>query len=156
MTKPKVLRKVNRSGLQKEPHLIWNAFIDLIALTDYEDLSEIQRVAHLAFWYESEVQNGGHLQYFENRGVAQIDETLAALETLGAHCHRKILRAASEHIHSNPRGKIFTVEEYISRAAEGEYEKYDSAYGECQPTMNEYLEAYLQTNLNEFVELEIK
>ena len=154
MSKPKVLRKAKRSGLREEPHLIWNAFIDLIALADYEELSEIQRVAHLAFWYESEVQNGGHLQYFENRGTAQVDETLAALETLGAHCHRKVLQAAAGHIYSNRRDKVFTVEEYISRASEGEFEKYDSAYGECQPEMNDYLEAYLQANLNEFVELE--
>jgi hypothetical protein len=154
LSKPKLIRKVKRSDLETEPYLIWNSFIDLIALTDYEDLSEIQRVAHLAFLYESEVQNGGHLQYFENQGVARIDETLAALETLGADCHRKVLQAASEHIDSNPRDKILTVEEYISRASEGEYNKYDAAYGECRPEMNEYLEAYLQANLNEFVELE--
>jgi hypothetical protein len=154
LPKPKVIRKVYRSDLEQEPYLIWNSFIDLIAVTDYKALSEIQRIAHLAFWYESEVQNGGHLQYFENRGVGLIGETLAALERLGAICHRKVLQRASEGIASGPRGKLLTVEEYIRRASEGEYDKYDSAYAECQPEMREYLEFYLQAHLNEFVELE--
>lgn len=154
MSKPKILRKVNHSDLQKEPYLIWNAFIDLISLTDYEELNEIQQVAHLAFWYESEVQNGGHLQYFENRGLTRLNETLTALEKLGAHCHRQVLQAASEIRRSNPGDRILAVEDYISRALEGEYNKHDSAYGNCQPGMNEYLEAYLKDNLKEFVEFE--
>ena len=154
MSKPKVLRKVNRKALQKEPYLMWNAFIDVIALTDYENLSEIQRVAHLAFWYDSEVQNGGHLQYFENRGLARLSETLTALERLGAHCHRQVLQVASEHIRCNPRGRILTVEEYVSRALEGEYDKHDSAFGKCQPEINKYLETYLSEKSNEFVEFE--
>ena len=154
LPKPKVIRKVYRSDLDQEPYLIWNSFIDLIAVTDYEDLSEIQRIAHLAFLYESEVQNGGHLQYFENRGVGQIGETLDALERLGAICHRTVLQAASEGIASDPRGKILTIEEYIRRASEGEYDEYDLAYAECRPEMREYLETYLRANLKEFVELE--
>ena len=56
---------VEAGAAGREPHLIWNAFIDLIAIEDYGDLSPIQRKAHLVFWYESEVQNGGHGQYFE-------------------------------------------------------------------------------------------
>jgi len=46
------------------------------------------------FWYESEVQNGGHLQYFENCGTERLAETIAALGSLGAPCHQEVLREA--------------------------------------------------------------
>jgi hypothetical protein len=42
--------------------------VNLPSSEDYANLSEERRPAHLVFWYESEVQNGGHLQCFENRG----------------------------------------------------------------------------------------
>jgi hypothetical protein len=42
-------------------------------------LSAEQRPAHLVFWYESEVQNGGHFQYFENRGTEHLAATIEAL-----------------------------------------------------------------------------
>ena len=48
------------------------------------DLTPEQRRAHLVFWYESEMQNGGHLQYFENRGAEHLEETVYALGLLGA------------------------------------------------------------------------
>jgi len=62
-------RMLTKPQVDAEPFRIWNACVDLLATEDYRDLGKEQRPAHLVFWYESEVQNGGHLQYFENRGV---------------------------------------------------------------------------------------
>jgi hypothetical protein len=59
--------KVSRKRLHDDPAAIWNEFVHLLAMSKDSELTEIQRVAHLVFWYEHEVQNGGHLQYFENR-----------------------------------------------------------------------------------------
>ena len=72
-------RTVSRIAAEREPHLVWNAFIDPLAMEAYEDLSPVQSVAHLDFWYDAEVQNGGHDQYFENRGTGLIAESVAAL-----------------------------------------------------------------------------
>ncbi len=55
-------------------------------MEDYDDLSPEQRPAHLVYWYESEVQNGGHLQYFENRGTEHLAAAVKALGSLGAIC----------------------------------------------------------------------
>jgi len=69
----------------------------------YADLNDIQSVALFAFWYDSEVQNGGHLQYFENkfkhfqnREQLLITTTLKALKILAAKEQSDILTAASE------------------------------------------------------------
>jgi hypothetical protein len=67
-------RRLTQQQVDAQPFRIWNAYVDLLAMEDYHDLVEQQRPAHLVFWYESEVQNGGHLQYFENR-----QETIDAL-----------------------------------------------------------------------------
>src|SRR5437016_4501842 len=70
--------------VEAEPFCVWNSFVNLLAKHSYEELSAEQRPAHLVFWYESEVQNGGHLQYFENRGVEHLAKTIAALGLIGA------------------------------------------------------------------------
>jgi hypothetical protein len=36
------------------------------------------------FWYDSEVNNGGHLQYFENQGTNHLTETINTLKKLKA------------------------------------------------------------------------
>jgi len=76
---------------------IWNAYVDLLAMEPYDELAEEQRPAHLVFWYESEVQNGGHLQYFENRGTEHLGETVEALGVLDASCQQQILREAGSY-----------------------------------------------------------
>lgn len=58
------VRTLMKQELEHSPWLVWNAFVDLLATEKYEDLSPEQRPAHLVFWYESEVQNGGHMQLF--------------------------------------------------------------------------------------------
>ena len=49
--KPKELEKTR---VDKEPYLVWNAFIELI-INKPNALSNIQSMAHFAFWYDSEV-----------------------------------------------------------------------------------------------------
>ena len=85
-------RKVKRQDIEAHPYVLWNDFVDLLATSDYKDLSQTQRVAYLAFLYDSEVQNGGHLQYFENRGTGRVEESIGALDRLGAPCQRDVLR----------------------------------------------------------------
>ena len=64
MVKPIELAK---SEVSDKPYLVWNALIQLITESNHEDLNEIQSIPLFAFWYDSEIQNGGHLQYFENK-----------------------------------------------------------------------------------------
>lgn len=91
-----ILRTISKNLLVESPYEEWNAFIDLIATEDYENLNQIQRVANLCFWYDSEVQNGGHIQYFENKGTERVYETIKALKSLGASKQAYILGEASQ------------------------------------------------------------
>src|SRR5262245_49103291 len=87
-------RHVRSEDLVREPYLVWNAFVDLIATEDYEEMTPVQRTAHLAFWYDAEVQNGGHHQYFENSAGLRAPQTIIALRSLGLGPQASILERA--------------------------------------------------------------
>jgi hypothetical protein len=75
-----VIRRLSKKDVNESPFLIWNTFVELMVDEEFESLNDIQRVAYLCFWYDSEVQNGGHLQYFENRGIDMLAESILALK----------------------------------------------------------------------------
>lgn len=140
-------RSIERKRAQQEPHLIWNAFIDLLAMEDYAELSPLQRKAHLVFWYDSEVQNGGHGQYFENRGVEQLPETIQALTDLGLSCQATVLtRAAVALSAGGPQADWAEVlkDSFIAEI--------DAAFHDSTPTVAEALERHLAAHSAEYVE----
>jgi hypothetical protein len=149
-----IRRKINRKESQDKPHLIWNAFVDVLATSEYVELSSVQQIAYLAFWYDSEVQNGGHLQFFENSPNENFNNTLKALEQLNAKCQQKIFDSALTRWQSIPRENIETVEEFISEALEGEFSDFDNAYYGCQPELTQILEEYLNKHTDEFIGFE--
>ena len=148
-----ITRKLSKTTIEERPWEIWNSFIDLIATENYDDLDPIQQVAHLCFWYDSELQNGGHLQYFENRGTNLLQATLDSLQKLGAGDQFNVLQKASELYLSIPRHKIETVEEFVDTALEGEYDDFDSEYYDCTPEITNLLDDYLKNYRDSFLEI---
>jgi len=140
-------RTVERARLRLEQHLVWNAFIDLLAMEDYGALSVIQRKAHLAFWYDSEVQNGGHGQYFENRGVSRLSETTAALRDLGLECQAEVLSRASAALSTTEPGA-----DWADTLPDSFIDELDAAFHRCTPTVTEALEQHLARHIAEYVE----
>jgi hypothetical protein len=128
---------------------LWNEFIQAIA-GSYEALSVVQRPAHLVFVYESEVQNGGHLQYFENAGVQRLDGTISALKLLGATCQAGVLSESSRVFLGRARKGITNKEEYVAAALGGDFDQFDESFHACSPALIECLDRYLQTHLSSF------
>jgi len=144
-------RPFTKKQVEAEPFRIWNAYVNLLAMEHYENLSSVQRPAHLVFWYESEVQNGGHFQYFENRGADQLSATIDALGSLGATCQQQVLREAGELWLSRTRPRIQTPQEFCDTALEGEFNVFDSRFHACSPTLQACLEAYLSRHRSSFI-----
>jgi hypothetical protein len=155
-----IRRTVNRSEYEENPYAAWNAFVDIIAMESADDLSEIQQHAHFAFTYYSEVENGGHLQYFENQSIqhgdakAQAIKALAGLEAIGAVEHRAVLSQAIDRWMATSRRRIGSVEEYVETASQGEFDDLDKACWQCQPEITVWLERYLDSHFADFIELE--
>ena len=152
MTQPTMRRKISAQQLDKEPYLLWNEYVDLLAMSDYSLLTQSQRTAYLAFWYDAEVQNGGHLQYFENQGIGYLDETITALASLGAVCQRDVLSRARVKYELTLRPKNQSVTSYIEVALQDEFGEFDQMYHSCHPGIMEFLKLYLEANESEFIE----
>jgi hypothetical protein len=120
----------------------------------YEDLSSEQRPAHLAIKYESEVQNGGHLQYFANGRGQHIDETIGALGLLGATCQQQVLREAVAVWRSHARRRIQTAHEFCETALEGEFCDFDRRFHACTPSLRQHLESHRSQNRSRYVSIE--
>lgn len=149
-----VKRKLSKQIIEQEPYLVWNSFIDILAMEPEHNLSDIQKVAQRTWWYDSEVQNGGHLQYFENSSEKDYRTVIESLIAIGAKDHVDILIKASEQYLRKKRRSIKTVLQFVKKAKEGEFDHYDFRYYEVKPDMNHYLEEYLNTYQNDFIEFE--
>lgn len=144
-------RVLTRREAEAEPFCVWNAYVNLLAKENYTVLAPEQRPAHLVFWYESEVQNGGHFQYFENRGTVRLNETIKALGLLGAACQQQVLREGGKLWLTRDRQRFQTAEEYCEAALEGEFDMLDSRFHACSPSLQECLETYLARHQSLFV-----
>jgi len=144
-------RTVDRQAAEIHPYLIWNAFVDLVGMEAYASLSDVQRRGHLVFWYESEVQNGGHLQFFLNRGTDLLEETLSSLEAIGLLCQAGVLRGAIDRWLMSERRAPDSVEESVRLAREDELGEFDEAFHRCSPSVQEALERHLESHRDEYV-----
>jgi len=132
-------------------------FIDIVACCCMTEMNEIQKKAALCFWYDSELQNGGHLQYFENmtmRDTTDYQEVAEALNWLGAKSQSEILLKAVAIRKTEKRGIIKNAFDYVVRAKEGKYDALDTEYYNCEPNMNLLFQDLIEKYQNEFVIIE--
>lgn len=74
----------------------WNRFITEICMRDCASLNERQRDAVICFWYDAEMQNGGHSAYFESERCAAPAETESAIRRIGGDAIADNFRKAAE------------------------------------------------------------
>lgn len=66
-----------------EKALRWNRFLNEICFRDLETLSEIQKIAVLCFWYDTEMNSGGHSGYFDSCPDTVPQELIHAIFVVG-------------------------------------------------------------------------
>ena len=142
---------VTKAALAENSGADWNAFIQLLAVTDYDDLAPSQRPAHLVFWYEFEVQNGGHLQYFTNRGDERGEETVQSLGVLGADAQGQVLEKALARWRSAVRLPPVDAQEYAAIALEIELEDLDRAFHDCPTQLLDVLIRHFAEHEADFI-----
>ena len=149
------VRHLTKAEMEAFPEgAVWNAFVNLLAMSEAKDLSETQIPAFHAFWYESEVQNGGHLQYFLNRGADEATNAVRSLRTIAANQHADLLERALRSWQGFERDRPSTSEEYLMlEATDGEFSEYDDSFYAIAPEMNHFLQMYLDKNTDHFVRI---
>jgi len=144
--------QVSRKAFEAFAGVRWNAMNNLCALSDIRDLTPIQRIAHLAYSYASEVENGGHYQYFANMADCDHHEVIRALEAVGAAEQAIILGDALAAIRLTPVETPETVEQYLEGETLASLTRYDEAFAACRRSVFECLENYLDQHEPEFIE----
>jgi len=145
-------RLLRQSSFEEDPAAAWNAFLDVVAVHDPQMLDPSQISAGLAFMYDSEVQNGGHFQYFENHGLGLVSATIEALRVLGAISHAAILSEAGSVASEKDWGLISSPLRYVSEEAELDLTALDDRYHLCSPTLEEYLVRHLSEHPEWYIE----
>jgi len=133
---------------------VWNAFVELLAMSDAAELAQEQLPAQRAFWYDSEVQNGGHLQYFLNRGIVEARNAIGELRRLGAAQFGDLLERAVSVWDEQQRKPPTTSSEYVQLSQANEFGQFDAEYYSMSPTLIEILEANLSENQDQYVMIE--
>lgn len=109
----------------------WNNFID--GVCERETLSPIQKMAVLCFWYDAEMQSGGHSGYFDCYPETVPEELIAALN-----------RIAYKEIADN----------YQMALNEGEKDGYmdtDEVYYAFEPSLFDCLRDFIDKNKDEIL-----
>lgn len=152
-----VLGRLQRAEIDSAPdpkRAVAEAVFGLIFDRDEAELTPRQRVVRLALVYENEVDNGGHLQYFHNQGMADLAELRRALAEIGADGQREILEQAAQYAIQHPVDPADSLEGYHERATEQEFRGFDTAFYACRTRIGDDLLAdYIQAHRAEFVEL---
>ncbi len=65
-----------------------------------------------------------------------------------------MLAQAIDRWKAKSRRKIATVDEYEAIARQGEFNDLDKAYSKCKPSITDLLQCYLESQFEEFIELE--
>ena len=94
MAKAPPIRWITPADRKWTADVVWKAFVELMDGAEVESLSKIQRIAFLAHRYDSEARSRGHARYFADRDKKTVNETVRALESLGALEHAQVLRDA--------------------------------------------------------------
>ena len=117
-----------------------------ISSAKYEELNDKQRVAYLASIYANEVNNGGHYQYFENKGIEHVKETIKSLKIIGARKNADILKKAYKQYVSEKRQHPETVTAFVAEESKEEFLEYDTAFYNTEPEIPDLIEIYLEEN----------
>jgi hypothetical protein len=148
-----IKRKISKELIGKERGLIWNAYVDLVCMEEYEDLTEIQQIGKALFWYENEVMNGGHLQFFLNRGIEELDLTIKALKFVGHNEFIQLLEDAKAIYTKLDFSNIVDKETYIEMALEDHFDQCDEKFYQIDLSLYALQLGLLLDFQQEFVEI---
>lgn len=108
-----------------------------------DQMTRPQRVYYLAWNYDSEVQNGGHLQYFVNSTGADYPAALSALEEIGATQSAAILAGAIADVGLDSETQQPDMEVEITKEVEDKLAKRNDPFYDSDESIDWLLKLYV-------------
>jgi len=148
-----VLFKFSRKKAAKHPEARWDALNEFLAFADITDLTPVQRVAYLAYWYSSIILAAGHREYFLNSKYSYHAETVAALRTIGTMAHADTLVAAQRAVSiASERAPEEYEDRHLAGVEFADLFEFDEAIERCNPSVPDALMGYLDKHEAEFID----
>lgn len=139
---------ISRSDYEGEAWQRWNAFPALVSEVEIETLSDELKELYRIFWYDFEVQNGGHVQFLSNWGLEFASRTILALRNHNLETQSMVLyNAMNEILKKTPNpGQLTKKMDFINAAMSEEAQKADRAYASSKPKIVVMLQEYVEKN----------
>jgi hypothetical protein len=145
------LTTISRAELDADPGARLWALVDYLAEHPRAQSRDDVRPFWVVYAYASEVDNGGHLQFFHNRGTIEAAETIQALRSIGASKQAELLGACLRQVEREPVPRVGSLDEYSTLAEDRSFSDEDHEYYRQQPDVLELLERHHARLLEELV-----
>ncbi|MCL2847420.1 MAG: DMP19 family protein [Firmicutes bacterium] len=108
-----------------------------------------QRYVFAIEWYNAEVCNGGHDQFYGNSTGIVWEDVMNGLKTIGAKKHYDIIKKSIKKMGGNPSKDSEEREEKLEEL-EPDFEKLDMKFYELDEELDEKLQKYILDNAKDF------
>ena len=132
--------KITKSEIETHSPNVWNKFIDSLMVNTGKNISKlelthIQKVATLCFWYDAEMNSGGHSEWFDCYSDVKSQDLIKAIDEIGAKkCSENLIKA-------------------IKIGEDDDYMETDSIFYELEEDFNKKIEQFVYKNINEFFDV---
>ncbi len=162
-------RKISNEMIANDPYVFWNQFVDMMAMEDYGTFDELQKKVNLIYVLDSECQNGGIFQYFDNEGLSKFDDLIDALKFFNLDEYitylSRIMGLRNEIGVTNVDSDLEFVQkalveygyEFESDIIESKFDRIvgeiEMEYNDIKPEIMSFLEIFVSDNIDKFFEL---
>ena len=117
-----------------EEDIRWNRFIDEVCYREITILSLVQKMAVLCFWYDAEMNSGGHSGYFD-----------CYPDTIPEELYYAIIEVGNKKIADNYK-------KALNFGEDDGYKETDNTYYGYVPSLCDFLMEYVENNKEKIFE----
>lgn len=129
----KILNKGEQKAQLTDEAQRWNRFIGGICMKERSALSSCQKAAVISFWYDSEMNSGGHSGYFDCYPDVKAEDLIWALSEVGAQAY------------------IENFKDAVSTGEGDDYVNTDETFYSIKPSLADILMEYIEDHRDDIL-----
>ena len=119
-------------------------------INDLAPFTTPQRYVFAIQWYSAEVNNGGHVQFYDNSTGIVWEDALKGFEAIGAFRNVEIIKESANRIGGRPSKNREERQRQLD-SCDSDLFDLDMQYYEAEDEMTMLLYAYIRKNINDFL-----
>lgn len=117
---------------------------------DLEGFTDAQKYVFAIEWYLSEVNNGGHDQFYFNSTGIVWEDAMNGFEVIGLNENYEIIKESARRLGGNPSKDRFTRQEQLEKF-QPEFDDLDDRLYESEQGIEENIQKYIKENISNFL-----